>query len=56
LKSQYTDRSLELLRQAMAKGYSNLAEFKTDKDLDPLRPREDFQKLVQELEQKSKTR
>lgn len=56
LKAQYTDRALELLSQALAKGYSNLAEFKTDKDLDPLRPREDFQKLLQELEQKSKKR
>jgi tetratricopeptide (TPR) repeat protein len=56
LKSQFADRAIDLLHQALAKGYRNLAEVKTDKDLDPLRARVDFQKLVQELEQMSKNR
>jgi serine/threonine protein kinase/tetratricopeptide (TPR) repeat protein len=54
LKAQYADRAMEFLRQAVAKGYQNTAEIKTDPDFAPLRAREDFQKLVQEMEHKSK--
>jgi hypothetical protein len=42
--------ALALLQQAVAKGYKNAAHMKQDKDLDALREREDFQKLLAELE------
>jgi tetratricopeptide (TPR) repeat protein/tRNA A-37 threonylcarbamoyl transferase component Bud32 len=51
----YADRSLELLRQAIAQGYkdvAHIAHMKKDKDLDPLRSRPDFQELLKSLEPK----
>jgi tetratricopeptide (TPR) repeat protein len=50
----YTDRAMELLRQAIAKGYQDIAHLKKDTDLDPLRSREDFKKLLAELEATAK--
>jgi serine/threonine-protein kinase len=47
-------RAMDALRQAMAKGYGNLQLMHTDHDLDSLRSRDDFKKLVTELEQKAK--
>lgn len=52
LAHSYADRAMALLRQAVAKGYKDAAHLKKDKDLDPLRSRPDFQKLLAELEQK----
>jgi tetratricopeptide (TPR) repeat protein len=46
----YTDRAMILLHQAVAQGYRDAAHMKKDKDLDSLRPRADFQKLLEELE------
>jgi hypothetical protein len=43
-------RAMELLRLAVAKGFKNAAHMKKDTDLDALRQREDFQKLLAELE------
>ena len=37
------------LTRAVAAGYQNVAEMKEDADLDALRDREDFKKLVSEL-------
>jgi tetratricopeptide (TPR) repeat protein len=54
LQTQYADRAMQFLHQAVAKGYQNAPELKSDPDLAPLRLREDFQKLVQEVEQKGK--
>jgi tetratricopeptide (TPR) repeat protein len=50
LQDQYGARSVELLRQAVAKGYKDVAHMKLDRDLDALREREDFKKLLAELE------
>jgi hypothetical protein len=50
LARQYGDRAIALLRQAVAKGYKDAAHMKQDTDLDPLRGREDFKKLMAELE------
>jgi serine/threonine-protein kinase len=47
---QYARRAVTLLRQAVQKGYKNIARLKTDADFDSLRPRADFQQLVRELE------
>jgi tetratricopeptide (TPR) repeat protein len=45
----YSDAALKLLREAVSKGYKDVAHLKKDTDLAPLRQREDFQKLVTEL-------
>ena len=44
------DRAMSWLKQAVAAGYNDVAHMATDQDLDSLRDREDFQKLVAELE------
>jgi serine/threonine-protein kinase len=51
LAHSYAEQALAALRQALAKGYKDLAQLKKDKDLDPLRSRDDFQKLLAGLEQ-----
>jgi hypothetical protein len=43
-----------VLRGAVEKGYGNLAALKTDDAYDPLRQREDFRKLLADLEVKAK--
>jgi tetratricopeptide (TPR) repeat protein len=50
----YTDAALKLLRDAVSRGYKDVVHVKKDTDLDPLRQRDDFQKLVAELEGKGK--
>jgi serine/threonine protein kinase/Tfp pilus assembly protein PilF len=46
----YGDAAMKLLRDAVSKGYKDVAHIKKDPDLDPLRQRDDFRKLVAELE------
>jgi hypothetical protein len=50
LSNEYAARALELLREAVAQGYKDVAHIKKDKDLDPLRDRDDFKKLMAQLE------
>ena len=50
----YGDAAMKLLRDAVSKGFKDVMHMKTNPDLAPLRPREDFQKLVAELEGKGK--
>jgi serine/threonine protein kinase len=50
----YGDTAMKLLRDAVSKGFKDVAHMKKDTDLDPLRQRDDFQKLVAELEGKGK--
>jgi serine/threonine protein kinase len=50
LVQSYPDQAMAALRQAVAKGYKDAAQMKKDKDLDPLRGRPDFQKLLAELD------
>jgi hypothetical protein len=45
---------MELLRQAVAKGWKNAEHMKQDDDLKALREREDFKKLMAELEAANK--
>jgi tetratricopeptide (TPR) repeat protein len=54
LAKAYADRGLALLRQAVARGYKNTAQLKKDPDLQPLRARDDFKKLLADLERKAK--
>jgi tetratricopeptide (TPR) repeat protein len=46
----YGDRALAALRQAVQKGFKDVARLKEDASLEPLRSREEFQKLVAGLE------
>jgi hypothetical protein len=48
----YTDRAMSLLTQSVQKGYKDVKRLKTDKVLEPLRDREDFQKLLKKEDEK----
>ena len=52
-KADYADRAVELLRKAVAAGLSKPASLKEDKELDALRGRADFEKLVAEVKAKA---
>jgi tetratricopeptide (TPR) repeat protein len=52
LAATYGDRALDLLRQAIALGYKDAAQLRSAAAFEPLRSRDDFQKLLAELEQK----
>jgi hypothetical protein len=45
---------MDFLHEAVAKGWRRPAVMKNDSDLNPLRAREDFRKLLAELEEKDK--
>jgi serine/threonine protein kinase/tetratricopeptide (TPR) repeat protein len=49
-KQEYADRAMELLRKAVQAGWKDAAHMAKDSDLDPLRDREDFKKLMAELQ------
>jgi serine/threonine-protein kinase len=49
---RYAARAVELLRQAVAKGYKDVEHLKKDPDLDSLRGRDDFKQLLKDLEAK----
>jgi tetratricopeptide (TPR) repeat protein/serine/threonine protein kinase len=51
---KHAARAVRLLRQAVAKGFRNVAFMKTTATLDSLREREDFKKLLTEVEAKAK--
>jgi serine/threonine protein kinase/Flp pilus assembly protein TadD len=48
-KLEYADRAMELLHKAVQAGYKDAAHMAKDTDLDPLRDREDFKKLMESL-------
>ena len=52
--SARADRAMATLRQAVQNGYKDAARLRQDKNLDPLRSRGDFQKLLAALEAKGK--
>jgi serine/threonine-protein kinase len=49
-KEKYAARAVALLKQAVARGYKDVARVKTDTDLDALRDRDDFKALLKELD------
>jgi serine/threonine protein kinase/tetratricopeptide (TPR) repeat protein len=49
LTEQYAGRAMDALRQALARGFRDVPVLRTEPDLAPLRRREDFQKLLQEV-------
>ena len=48
-KKEYADRAMELLQKAVNAGWNNARHTATDTDLDPLRDREDFKKLLVDI-------
>lgn len=52
LQDQYAARAVELLRQAVAKGFKDNEHLKSDDDLKALRQRPDYQQLAKDLEAK----
>jgi len=46
----YRGKAVEILRQALAKGYQDLERIRTHGDLEALRSRDDFQQLMKELD------
>jgi hypothetical protein len=54
LARSYADRALALLRQAVARGYKDTARMKQNPDLKPLQARDEFRKLLADLEGKKK--
>ena len=50
------DKAMEMLRQVIVDGWRDLTQMRTDKDLDALRKRPDFQKALAELEAKEKAK
>ena len=48
----YGDEAMNFLKQSIAQGYADHWHIKSDSDLDPIRSRPDFQKLVAELAKK----
>jgi tetratricopeptide (TPR) repeat protein len=50
----YADEAMKILRYAVAKGWKDAAEMRKDTDLDPLRQRDDFKKLLAEVEANAK--
>ena len=50
LAKEEADRAMAWLQKAIAAGYKDAAHMQKDKDLDALRDREDFKKLLGELE------
>ena len=51
-REEYAARAVELLAKAVAKGFDEPGHLAADGDLDPLRGRADFRKLVADLEAK----
>src|SRR5262249_54903297 len=52
LMRNYGDQAVGLLREGVARGYTNAAALKNLPVLEPIRSREDFKKLLEELEAK----
>ena len=48
-RKEYADRAMELLQKAVKGGYKDAAHMAKDTDLDALRGRDDFKKLMEEL-------
>jgi hypothetical protein len=55
MAGDFCDRAMDLLRQTVQAGFKNASFIQTDSDLELLRDREDFQKLIGELEARRKT-
>jgi hypothetical protein len=54
LRASYADRAMVFLQDAVAGGYAHPVAMRADADLDPLRARDDFRKLIFDLEAQQK--
>jgi serine/threonine protein kinase/tetratricopeptide (TPR) repeat protein len=54
LRERYAAQSIELLGTAIDRGFKNARELQKDPDLEPLRQRADFKKMVQRIAPKNK--
>ena len=52
-KQEYVERAMKSLQNAVKAGFNDAAHMKQDTDLAPLRGRDEFQKLLAELEAKA---
>jgi tetratricopeptide (TPR) repeat protein/tRNA A-37 threonylcarbamoyl transferase component Bud32 len=52
-KGEYADRAMELLQKAVQAGWTNAAHIEQDHDLDALRDRAEFKKLIADLEKQA---
>lgn len=52
-RKYHEDKAMELLRMAVNNGIKNVSQLRHDKDFDSLRDREDFKKLILDLEKQS---
>jgi hypothetical protein len=50
LTRTYSDRAMDALRTAVRNGFQDLNHLKTSPSYEPIRPREDFRRLVREVE------
>jgi hypothetical protein len=50
LKAHHAERAMGLIKRAVAMGYRHPAAMRADHDLDALRDRDDFRKLLADLE------
>ena len=49
LATEQADRAMAWLKQAIAVGFKDVKHMEEDKDLDALRDREDFKKVLEKL-------
>src|SRR5262249_48051264 len=54
LARSYAEQAIENVRLAITKNYKDIEQMKKDPDLDPLRSRDEFKKLLAEMEKKAK--
>ena len=54
-RQEYADRAMQLLQKAVQAGWMDVAHLGRDTDLDVLREREDYKKLLAELQAKPTT-
>ncbi len=52
-KQEYADRAMDLLQKAVRAGFNDAAQMAKDPDLDPIRARDEFKKLIERLGMKS---
>jgi hypothetical protein len=53
-RNRYADQAMDALRRAVDNGYKAADRLRNDPELEPLRSRDDFKKLLGEVESKSK--
>jgi hypothetical protein len=52
--ADWGQNTMSALQQATRAGFHNVEHMKKDKDLDPLRSRDDFKKLLADLEEQTR--